>query len=94
MKNNSATIRNYKLFKYNLLKVQIYSKQFEKKNTSIISNYILEQIEVYLKQALKIIFDYHKRQLKIIFVGFPIISIRKHKKLIHFTNHNFISQKS
>lgn len=93
MKNNFTKLQNYKLFKYNLLKLQIYSGQFQK-TTLLNSNYVLEQIEAYFKQALKIIFEYHKSQLKILFVGFPIVSKLKQKKLIHFTNHNFISQKS
>lgn len=93
MKINSIKIRNYKLFKYNLLKLQIYSNKFEK-DTLGVSTYVLEQIEAYLKQALKIIFEYHKQQFKILFIGFPVISKSKQMKLMHFTNHNFISQKS
>lgn len=93
MKIKSAKIRNYKLFKYNLLKMQIYSNNLEK-DASGMSNYILEHIEAYLKQALKIIFEYHKRQFKILFVGFPVVSKLKQMKLIHFTNHNFVSKKS
>ena len=93
MKNNSIQIRKYKLFKYNLLKVQIYSKQFQK-DISNNSDYVLEWIEAYLKQALRIIFQYHKRQLKILFVGFPVVSKLKQKRLMYFTNHNFIPQKS
>jgi len=93
MKTNKTKIRNYKLFKYNLLKLQIYTNKLEK-NTSKFSNDVLEQIEAYLKQALKIIFEYHKRGLKILFVGFPVVSRLKQIKLINFTNHNFISQNS
>jgi len=93
MKINSAKIRNYKLFKYNLLKLQIYSNKMEK-HVSDVSTYTLEQIEAYFKQALKIIFEYHKKQFKILFVGFPVVSKLKQMKLIHFTNHNFISQNS
>jgi hypothetical protein len=93
MKINTTKIQNYKLFKYNLLKLQIYSNKMEK-HVSDVSTYTLEQIEAYFKQALKIIFEYHKKQFKILFVGFPIVSKLKQIKLIHFTNHNFISQKS
>ena len=93
MKIKSTKIRNYKLFKYNLLKLQIYTNKLEK-NALRISTYVLEQIEAYLKQALKIVFEYHKRQFKILFIGFPVVSKLKQMKLIHFTNHNFISQKS
>ena len=84
MKNNSIQIRNYKLFKYNSLKVQIYSKQFQK---DILNNsdYVLEWIEAYLKQALRIIFEYHKHQLKILFVSFPVVSkLNKTKKTYVF----------
>ena len=88
MKINSAKIRNYKL-----LKLQIYSNE-PVSDFSTISNYMLEQIEAYLKQGLKIIFEYHKRQFKILFIGFPVVSKLKQMKLIHFTNHNFISQNS
>ena len=93
MKTNRIKNRNYKLFKYNLLKLQIYSNEpfF---NVAHFSNNILEQIEVYLKQALTIIYKYHVYQFNILFIGFPIVSKAKQMKLIHFTNHNFIPEKS
>ena len=93
MKTNRIINKNYKLFKYNLLKLQIYSNQphFTVAN---FSNSILEQIEAYLKQVLKIIFEYHVCHFKILFIGFPVISKMKQMKLLHFTNHNFISEKS
>jgi len=93
MKVSKIKNRNYKLFKYNLLKLQIYSsKPFLVSNK--FSDNILEQIEAYLKQVLKIIFEYHVYQFKVLFVGFPITSKANQLKLIHFTNHNFISKKS
>ena len=93
MKADRINNRNYKLFKYNLLKLQIYSNQphFTAVN---FSNNMLEQIEAYLKQVLKIIFEYHVCHFKILFIGFPVISKMKQMKLLHFTNHNFISEKS
>ena len=93
MKTSKIKNQNYKLFKYNLLKLQIYSNQ----HTFIFSkfsNSMLEQIEAYLKQVLKIIFEYHVWQFKILFIGFPVICKMKQMKLIHFTNHNFIPEKS
>lgn len=92
MKINSSKTRNYKLFKHNLLKLQIYSN----KNSVDIFNFsetTLEQLESYLKQVLKIVYEYHINHFKILFIGFPVVSKLKHKKLIHFTNHNFISEK-
>ena len=93
MKTNKIKNRNFKLFKYNLLKLQIYSNQFHISNSTF-SISILEQIEAYLKQVLKIIFEYHVCQFKILFIGFPVVSKMKQLKLMHFTNHNFISDKS
>ena len=57
MKTSRIKDRNYKLFKYNLLKLQIYSNQ--SLFIPNFSNSVLEQIEAYLKQVLKIIFEYH-----------------------------------
>ena len=93
MKTGKIKNRNYKLFKYNLLKFQIYSNRshFAVPN---FSNSVLEQIETYLKKVLKIIFEYHVCQFKILFIGFPVISKMRQMKLLHFTNHNFISEKS
>jgi len=93
MKTNKVRNRNYKLFKYNLLKLQIYSNK-PSFDTVNFSNNILEQIEAYLKQVLKIIFEYHVCQFRILFIGFPVVSKMKQMKLIHFTNHDFISEKS
>ena len=85
--------KNYKLFKYNLLKLQIYSNKLSVNNTNF-SNSFLEHIEVYIKQVLKIVFEYHLYQFKILFIGFPIVSQLKQMKLIYLTNHDFISAKS
>jgi hypothetical protein len=93
MKTNRIRNRNYKLFKYNLLKLQVYSNQHHFK-VAHFSNNILEQIETYLKQVLKIIFEYHVWHFKILFIGFPVVSKMRQMKLLHFTNHNFISEKS
>jgi len=90
MKTGKLKTQNFKLFKYNLLKLQIYSDQSAFAITDF-SNDILEQIESYLKQVLKIIFEYHMHQFRILFIGFPVISKTKQTKLVHFTNHNFIS---
>ena len=58
MKVNKIRNQNYKLFKYNLLKLQIYSsKSFIVSNK--FSDNVLEQFEACLKQVLKIIFKYH-----------------------------------
>jgi hypothetical protein len=85
--------KNYKLFKYNLLKLQVYSHKICF-NVFDFSNVVLEQTEIYLKQVLNIIFEYHVNHFKILFIGFPVVSNIKQIKLVHFTNHNFIPEKS
>jgi hypothetical protein len=92
MKIKNIKNKNYKLFKYNLLKLQLYSNQPFFHQTTAFSNNIIEQIEVYLKQMLKIIYKYHIHQFKILFIGFPVVSKIKQMKFIYFTNHNFISE--
>ena len=93
MKTKKSKYQKYKLFKYNLLKLQIYSNK-PSLNALDFSNNLLEQVEAYLKQILKVIYEYHVHQFKILFIGFPVISKLKQKKLLNFTNHNFISEKS
>jgi hypothetical protein len=93
MKVNLVKSQTHKLFKYNLLKLQTYSDQTSF-NIFNFSNDTLEYIEAHLKQVLKIIFEYHVCQFKILFIGFPVVSKMKQMKLIHFTNHTFISEKS
>lgn len=90
MKINIISTQNYKLFKYKLLKLQLYTE-----NGGLhFSTNIVDQIAIFYKQILKIIFEYHMNHLKILFVGFPIVLKKKQIKLIHFTNHNFIPEKS
>ena len=93
MKVDKVKNKNYKLFKYNLLKLQIYSNVFFL-NEIYFSNNILEQIEISMKQILKIVFEHHLYQFKILFIGFPVVSSWKQIKLIYLTNHDFISEKS
>ena len=58
MKIKKIKNSKFKLFKYNLIQLQIYSNEFFFNNIDLSLNKI-EQIEVYLKQILKVIFEYH-----------------------------------
>lgn len=93
MKIKKIKNSKFKLFKYNLIQLQIYSDEFFSNNIDLSLNKI-EQIEVYLKQILKVIFEYHIWHFKILFIGFPIVSKTKQIKLLHFTNHDFITEQS
>lgn len=90
MKKKLIINKNYKLFKYNLLKLQMYSKQ----NGKNFSSDILEFLEIHFKQLLKIIYEYHINYCHILFIGFPSIFEANQIKFINHTNHNFIFEKS
>lgn len=83
-------IKKYKLFKYNLLKLQFYKHT---NYNNIFSKSVLEQTEISLKQLLKIIYEYHVNNSKILFIGFPVVFKKQQVKLVNLTNHDFISQK-
>jgi len=91
MKIRKIKIQKYKLFKYNLLKLQTYSNE---QSPNAFSSNSLQQVEISLKQILKLIFEYHICGFKILFVGFPIAFKRRQTKLINFTNHSFIPKNS
>lgn len=76
-----------KIIKLHLLKSKIYLNSFleNKINT-------LELIELYFKQALKIIYLYHLNYRKILFIGFPLINKKKFIKIMKSTNHCFIPE--
>lgn len=93
MKAGKIKNRNFKLFKYNVLKLQMYSNKSYFIDIHL-TNSRLEQIETYLKQILKVIFEYHVWQFKILFIGFPILYKMKQRKLACFTNHDFLTEKS
>ena len=70
MKLEFSSSKKYKLIEYYLLKYQIYSSG--KGSNKKFINFLLEQIEMYFKQSLKIIYEYHIKQKKILFIGFPV----------------------
>ena len=73
-----------------MLKYQIYLSS-ESNNLKLI-NFLLERIEMYFKQSLKIIYEYHIKQKKILFVGFPIFNNFFIKDISKNTSHIFISE--
>lgn len=62
MKLISDSSKKYKLIKYYLLKYQIYLNTKNSNKNSI--NILIETIELYFKQSLKIIYEYHIKQKK------------------------------
>jgi len=90
MKLKFSSSKKYKLIEYYLLKYQIYSSSKDSNKKFI--NFLLEQIEMYFKQSLKIIYEYHIKQKKILFIGFPVPNIFFSKYISENTSHIFISE--
>ena len=76
----------YTLLKLNLIKSQVYKKKIQKKNYDDIINTKTEHIELHLKTALQIIYQYHIHKKKILFIGVPQ---NFQKKVIDLLNENY-----
>lgn len=84
-------IKILKNYKYNLFKLNLIKAKF-KKNEPIDSLVVsLGQMELHFKKVLKIIYEYHINNKKILFVGLfnkPLQT--KFKKILKKTNHSTI----
>lgn len=90
MKLKISQLKKYKLIKYHLLKYQIYlSSELGNKKSS---SFLLEKIEIHLKQSLKIIYEYHIKQKKILFIGLPILNKIFINDIFKSTSHIFMSE--
>lgn len=76
-------------FKHKLIKLELIKSKISQNN--IFSNR-LEDVEVYLKKALSIIFQYHLNNKKILFVGISKPIQNKHKKTLRKTKHLFLPE--
>ena len=71
------------LINSNLLKFQTYNQ-----NESCFSTIKSRNINFEVKQALKVIYSYHKKKKRILFIGFSY-----NKFMLNQVNHSFISKK-
>lgn len=74
--------KNNKIFKLQLLKSKFY--KIKKKD--------MEQFEIHFKKILLTIFEFHKNNKKILFIGFPFIFNKRFKKIFTKTKHSLIMQ--
>ena len=74
--------KNNQLFKLQLLKSKFYK----------IKNKDIEQFEIYFKKILLTIFEFHKYNKKIFFIGFPFVFHKRFKKIFIKTKHSLITQ--
>lgn len=105
MKLKKITQKKYNLINYNLLKARIYlgsnKSSLNYLNFKYLKGFInnfcmfdLTQTNFHLKKALKIIYEFHYLNLKILFIGFPTIFNTNDNfvKLFEQTNHYHIPQ--
>ena len=90
MKVKKIKRNKYKLLKLHILKSQVYLTKSEKNHFENLLNLSIEQIEPYLKKALKVIYEYHINRCQILFIGFPKLHNKKFLNISKQTNHFFI----
>ena len=90
MKLIKTNLKKSKLLKLYILKYQIYLTNIYNFNNKI--NLTLENIEVYLKKSLKLIYEYHSKKKKILFIGFSFPNNKLIFDIQNSTNHKFISE--
>jgi ribosomal protein S2 len=76
-------INKYKLLKLKFIKTKSYKKNYYE-------TIKLEKTLFNLKKSFLIIYKYHVKNKKIVFVGFPLVYTKKLNNLIKKTNHFFI----
>lgn len=83
-------IRKFKfrqILKLHLLKSKVY-EHHKKKNSSYLTDRTLSYVIANFKKALQIIFQYHKMNKRILFIGLPS---KLELKINHLTNHIAVS---
>jgi ribosomal protein S2 len=90
MKLKKIKHKKYKVLKLHLLKSQVYLKKIKNDHFDDFLNKILEQSELHVKKAFKIIYEYHCNGYSILFVGLPALKDKSFNTLFKHTQHSFI----
>ena len=77
----------YKLLKLQLIKSKVYKKKIKKQNYDNSVNIVIEQIELHLKKALQIIYEFHLNNKRIFFIGIPLNFQNNFSKILKKTKH-------
>lgn len=77
----------YKLLKLQLIKLKVYKKKIKKQNYDNTVNIIIKQIELHLKKALQIIYEFHLNNKRIFFIGIPSNFQNNFSKILKKTKH-------
>lgn len=84
-------IKNVKIKKYKLLRLYLTKYESYNKDSLILSNNILDKLELSFKKVLLIIYQYHILNKKILFIGFPYSNNKKIVEILLKSNHIFAS---
>lgn len=90
MKLKKIKQKKYKLLKLHLLKSQVYRNNRNNNSFDEHVNKSLEQTELHLKKALKVIYECHLNDFKILFVGLPQTAPTIFEDLLKSTSHFFV----
>ena len=90
MKIKKISVYHHKLLKLQLIKAKVYKKNSQKTDSKNLIANSMEQIEIFFKKILRIIFLYHLNNKQIIFVGVPKIMEKKFLYSLRKTNHLFL----
>lgn len=90
MKLKKIRQKKYKLLKLHLLKSQVYKNNLKNNIFDEFVNKSLEQSELYLKKALKVIYECHLNNFKILFVGLPKMAPKIFEDLLKSSPHFYI----
>lgn len=85
-------LKKISTYKSKLIRLQLLKSKTYKLNKSDNRYMKLEYIELHLKKALQIIYDYHFNNKKIFFVGVPKKVQQKFTKTLQRTQHLFIPE--
>jgi len=87
MKLKNIQIKKYKLMRLYLAKYEVYKKDIK---MSIVSDSILDRLEVNLKKVLFLIHQYHIFNKKILFIGLPYSNDKKIVSVLLASEHIFV----
>jgi ribosomal protein S2 len=87
MKLKSIRVKKYKLMRLYLAKYEVYKK---KGLTSVISDIVLDRLEIGLKKVLFIIYQYHVYNKRILFIGMPQSTDKKFLDVLLKSHHTFV----
>ena len=90
MKLKKIRQKKYKLLKLHLLKSQVYKNNLKNNIFDEFVSKSLELSELYLKKALKVIYECHLNNFKILFVGLPKMAPKIFEDLLKSSPHYYI----